>query len=257
MADPGKVFCAHMIQRDEKLCAEAANGKLLRAIYDCVGDAEDELSFKYGDIITLVDNSDPEWWTGCANGIIGLFPSSYVDVWFDKAEQQESKGLEEVVLPPTDDSFDPSKLSTTIQTPDVIENLPTVMRSVKLAQTPFQQTNMVRRKHLNHASIKRRPLPPPPNTAQAAMRRRKSVVASKPRLRVRAPLNDDILDNEVTTDSSAVGHSKARHGDEPFDPLEESLLFFRSEPRVGMMKVYCFVTTQPGVLCQAIVTLWN
>jgi hypothetical protein len=38
-----------------------------------------DLSFVAGDTIEIVDNTDPNWWTGRLNGKQGLFPSSYVE----------------------------------------------------------------------------------------------------------------------------------------------------------------------------------
>lgn len=37
-----------------------------------------ELRFKKGEIITVTDSSDPNWWKGTCRGESGLFPSSYV-----------------------------------------------------------------------------------------------------------------------------------------------------------------------------------
>ncbi len=47
------------------------------ALYDYTGSTEQELSFKTGDNIELLENGN-EWWKGKLNGLIGFFPSSYV-----------------------------------------------------------------------------------------------------------------------------------------------------------------------------------
>ena len=58
----------------------AAHGVPYVAVYGCDGDTEDELSFKAGDIIMVVDSSDANWWTGAVDGTgpTGTFPANYV-----------------------------------------------------------------------------------------------------------------------------------------------------------------------------------
>lgn len=38
----------------------------------------DELSFNKGDVITLLDKIEENWWKGELNGVIGIFPKDYV-----------------------------------------------------------------------------------------------------------------------------------------------------------------------------------
>ncbi|EDR08500.1 uncharacterized protein LACBIDRAFT_326986 [Laccaria bicolor S238N-H82] len=38
-----------------------------------------DLSFRAGDIIDLIEDKNPDWWTGRCNGKEGVFPSSYVE----------------------------------------------------------------------------------------------------------------------------------------------------------------------------------
>ncbi len=49
------------------------------AIYDFESQQADDLPFKAGDKIKIVDSSDRDWWKGELNGRIGLFPSNYVE----------------------------------------------------------------------------------------------------------------------------------------------------------------------------------
>lgn len=53
---------------------------LVKAIYDFNGQDPDDLSFKMGDLIEVLDSSDQYgWWTGRINGgKKGNFPSNYV-----------------------------------------------------------------------------------------------------------------------------------------------------------------------------------
>jgi amphiphysin len=53
--------------------------KQVQALYDYTAQAEGDLDFKAGDIINVLDDSDPSgWWRGELNGREGVFPSNYV-----------------------------------------------------------------------------------------------------------------------------------------------------------------------------------
>lgn len=49
----------------------------VKAMYDFSAEEKDELDFSSGDIIEVVDQSDPSWWKGRLRGRVGLFPSNY------------------------------------------------------------------------------------------------------------------------------------------------------------------------------------
>ncbi|CDK24101.1 unnamed protein product [Kuraishia capsulata CBS 1993] len=51
----------------------------VRALYDFNSSSPDELSFKAGDIITVVEKIYEEWWSGSVRGEIGVFPLNYVE----------------------------------------------------------------------------------------------------------------------------------------------------------------------------------
>jgi hypothetical protein len=51
---------------------------LVEALYDIEAEVEDELAFKAGDMIEVIETSDDGWWKGRLNGKEGLFPVNYV-----------------------------------------------------------------------------------------------------------------------------------------------------------------------------------
>lgn len=60
---------------------EASKQQKARAIYDYAAQETNELSFKEGDIITVVDKiTDSDWWMGELNGKKGVFPTNYVEI---------------------------------------------------------------------------------------------------------------------------------------------------------------------------------
>jgi len=51
-----------------------------RALYDYDAENPDDLSFKEGEMINILDKSDPSgWWQGELNGVTGFFPSNFVE----------------------------------------------------------------------------------------------------------------------------------------------------------------------------------
>jgi len=61
---------------------QAASGDLpaqARALYDFDAQDTEELAFKAGDIINIIQAVDAEWWQGEVDGRQGIFPVSYVE----------------------------------------------------------------------------------------------------------------------------------------------------------------------------------
>uniref|UniRef100_UPI00398F6752 GRB2-related adapter protein 2-like n=1 Tax=Pristiophorus japonicus TaxID=55135 RepID=UPI00398F6752 len=59
-------------------CLPVPKTRRVQAMFDFTAEAGDELEFKSGDIIEVLDSADPSWWKGCLFGKVGLFPSNYV-----------------------------------------------------------------------------------------------------------------------------------------------------------------------------------
>lgn len=52
---------------------------LCKAVYDYEANMYDELTIRPGDIITVYDKLEDGWWHGELNGMVGIFPATYVE----------------------------------------------------------------------------------------------------------------------------------------------------------------------------------
>ncbi|MGH0191191.1 UNVERIFIED_CONTAM: hypothetical protein FKN15_057846 [Acipenser sinensis] len=57
---------------------ESSGGVRVRGLYDFIAEESDELGFRAGDVIEVLDQSDSAWWRGRLRGQTGLFPSNYI-----------------------------------------------------------------------------------------------------------------------------------------------------------------------------------
>lgn len=58
--------------------------RLVRAVYDYVGENNDELCLKKGDIITVTQTPEGGWFEGTLRGMTGWFPCNYIEPIFDE-----------------------------------------------------------------------------------------------------------------------------------------------------------------------------
>ncbi|RLV91625.1 Class E vacuolar protein-sorting machinery protein HSE1 [Spathaspora sp. JA1] len=66
----------------------------VRALYDLISYEEDELSFRKGDVITVIESVYRDWWRGSLpNGKIGIFPLNYVTPIINKSNQEMAQEI--------------------------------------------------------------------------------------------------------------------------------------------------------------------
>ncbi|KAM8832294.1 intersectin-2a isoform 2-T2 [Spinachia spinachia] len=59
------------------------------AMYDYTAANRDELSFSKGQLISILDKTNPDWWKGDANGVTGLLPTNYVTMTTESDPSQQ------------------------------------------------------------------------------------------------------------------------------------------------------------------------
>ncbi|XP_028996085.1 intersectin-2a isoform X2 [Betta splendens] len=59
------------------------------AMYDYTAANRDELSFSKGQLINILDKTNPDWWKGEASGVTGLLPTNYVKMTTESDPSQQ------------------------------------------------------------------------------------------------------------------------------------------------------------------------
>lgn len=65
-------------QQGLSLCFSQQRVRWARALYDFEALEDDELGFRCGEVVEVLDSSNPSWWTGRLHNKLGLFPANYV-----------------------------------------------------------------------------------------------------------------------------------------------------------------------------------
>ena len=51
-----------------------------KAAYSYTGDNPDELGFNEGDVLSIVDASEEEWWKAEQGGVVFIVPAAYLEL---------------------------------------------------------------------------------------------------------------------------------------------------------------------------------
>ncbi|KAH9508304.1 hypothetical protein Btru_050770 [Bulinus truncatus] len=115
----------------------------VRALYDFEAAEDNELTFKAGELICVLDDSDPNWWKGSNHRGEGLFPANFVtadltvepepEIKVEKKSVQFSDQVEvkTLTLPPGEEEIDEAKID---------EVLALIQNADSTGETPTRQS---------------------------------------------------------------------------------------------------------------------
>lgn len=164
----------------------------VRALYDFEAAEDNEITFKAGELLLVLDDSDPNWWKGSNHRGEGLFPANFVTADLEEGRPPEPEVQPEPEAPVTEPEplrVDPAQIDETLQRlhdanprsgqPDPPELLALEERCAGMGPLIEQELERIDRRHasltaasrqLNDAltlyhSLMRAPAPPPPQAA--------------------------------------------------------------------------------------------
>lgn len=73
----------------------AATVSRVKALYDFTASEAGELTFRRGDIISVIESAYKDWWRGSLHGVVGIFPTNYVENLPDPTPAELAREAEE------------------------------------------------------------------------------------------------------------------------------------------------------------------
>ncbi|XP_067097402.1 intersectin-2a isoform X2 [Osmerus mordax] len=67
------------------------------AMYDYTAANQDEMSFSKGQLISVLDKNNPDWWRGEVNGVTGLLPTNYIKMTTECDPSQQCAAESEIM----------------------------------------------------------------------------------------------------------------------------------------------------------------
>jgi hypothetical protein len=182
-------------------------------MFDFTGQNNDEISFKTGDIITVIDEIDKGWWLGELHSKRGIFPVNYTEDYNPQALPLPSlpdNGIRGVIENP--------QLEEKPRTePQQQRSLPELSTSTSTKTIHHQLSNprMAEAYHSDSASstgstnTTRRPPPPPVIASSPNITRPQSTLGRKGSIAIRAPPPppSSILVHNLETHANSGAHT--------------------------------------------------
>lgn len=140
----------------------------VRALYDFEAAEDNELTFQAGELLLVLDDSDPNWWKGSNHRGEGLFPANFVTADLEEGRPPEPEAQPEPEAPaaePEPLQVDPAQIDETLQRlhdanprsgqPDPPELLALEERCAGMGPLIEQELERIDRRHASLTSVSR------------------------------------------------------------------------------------------------------